>query len=106
MPIRSAVRWAKAWNVSPIDFMPLTARDLHSGFQDTVPEVVSQLPVFLAEGEKQMLHYSLVFLVIALIAGILGFAGIAGTAAGIAKILFVVFLVIWLVSFLTSRRSV
>jgi uncharacterized membrane protein YtjA (UPF0391 family) len=52
-----------------------------------------------------MLHWSLVFLVIALIAAVLGFGGIAGTAVGIAKILFFVFLVLWLVSFLT-RRSV
>jgi uncharacterized membrane protein YtjA (UPF0391 family) len=53
-----------------------------------------------------MLHWSLVFLVIALIAAVLGFGGLAGTAVGIAKILFFVFLVIWLVSFLLGRRSV
>ena len=53
-----------------------------------------------------MLHWSLVFLVIALIAAVLGFGGIAGAAAGIAKILFFVFLVVWLVSFLIGRRSV
>ena len=40
-----------------------------------------------------MLHWSLIFLVIALIAAILGFGGLAGTAVGIAKILFFVFLV-------------
>jgi uncharacterized membrane protein YtjA (UPF0391 family) len=40
-----------------------------------------------------MLHYAIVFLVIALIAAVLGFGGIAGAAAGIAKILFVVSLV-------------
>jgi uncharacterized membrane protein YtjA (UPF0391 family) len=51
-----------------------------------------------------MLHWSLIFLVIALIAGALGFGGIAGAAAGIAKILFVVFLLIWLVVFLTIGR--
>ena len=53
-----------------------------------------------------MLHWSLVFLVLALIAAILGFGGLAGTAIGIAKILFFdMFLVIWLVGLLT-RRSV
>lgn len=51
-----------------------------------------------------MLHWSLVFLVIAIIAAVLGFGGIAGTAVGIAKVLFFVFLVLWLVSFLTRRR--
>jgi uncharacterized membrane protein YtjA (UPF0391 family) len=52
-----------------------------------------------------MLHWSLIFLVIALIAAVLGFGGIAGTAVGIAKILFFVFLVIWLVAFLLGRRA-
>ncbi len=52
-----------------------------------------------------MLHWSLVFLVIALVAAILGFGGIAGTAIGLAKILFFVFLVIWLVALLFGRRA-
>jgi uncharacterized membrane protein YtjA (UPF0391 family) len=47
-----------------------------------------------------MLHWSLVFLVIALIAAVFGFGGIAEGAAGIAKILFFVFLAVWVVSFL------
>ena len=37
-----------------------------------------------------MLHYAVVFFVIAIIAAILGFGGIAGAAVGIAKILFFV----------------
>ena len=57
-------------------------------------------------GDKLMLHWSLVFLVIAIIAAILGFGGIAGTAVGIAKILFFVFLVIWLIAFIGGRRAV
>ena len=61
--------------------------------------------LFKAE-EDLMLHYSLVFLVIALIAGVLGFGGIAGAAVGIAKILFFVFLVIWLVAMIAGRRAV
>ena len=56
--------------------------------------------------EKTMLHWSLVFLVIALIAAVFGFAGIAGAAAGVAKILFVVFLAIWLIAFMFGRRAV
>jgi len=56
--------------------------------------------------EIQMLHWSLVFLVIALIAGALGFLGIAGTAAGIAKILFFVFLVLWLIGLLSRSRTI
>ena len=41
-----------------------------------------------------MLHYAVVFLVIALIAALFGFGGIAAGAAEIAKILFVVFLIL------------
>ncbi len=55
---------------------------------------------------KIMLHYSLVFLVIAIIAGVLGFGGIAGTAAGIAKILFFVFLIVWLLAFFMGRKRI
>jgi uncharacterized membrane protein YtjA (UPF0391 family) len=46
-----------------------------------------------------MLHYAVVFLVIAIIAAILGFGGIAAGAAEIAKILFFVFIVIAVVTF-------
>ena len=47
-----------------------------------------------------MLHYAVVFLVIAIIAAVLGFGVIAGTAAWIAKICFLVFLVFAILSFL------
>ena len=46
-----------------------------------------------------MLHYAVVFLVIALIAALFGFGGIAAGAAGIAKILFFVFVVLAIGSF-------
>ena len=49
-----------------------------------------------------MLHYAVVFFIIALVAACFGFGGIAVGAAGIAKVLFVVFLVVALVSFLMS----
>jgi len=52
-----------------------------------------------------MLHYAIVFLVIALVAALFGFGVIASTAAGIAKILFVVFLILFLVSLLMGRRA-
>ena len=41
-----------------------------------------------------MLHYAVIFFIIAIIAAVLGFGGIAGASAGIAKVLFIVFLVI------------
>lgn len=53
---------------------------------------------------ETMLHWTLVFLVVAIIAAILGFGVVAGTAAYIAKILFLVFLIIWIVS-LISRKN-
>ena len=53
--------------------------------------VARQLLTNRWEAVITMLHWSLVFLVIAIIAAILGFGGIAGTAVGIAKILFFVF---------------
>lgn len=43
-----------------------------------------------------MLHYAVVFFIVALIAAIFGFGGIATASAGIAQILFVVFLVLFI----------
>ena len=51
-----------------------------------------------------MLHYALVFLLVALIAGTLGSIGIAAAAAGIAQILFVVFVALLVVSLIYNRR--
>ena len=67
----------------------------------------SRLPVGPL-AEKSMLHWALVFLVIAIIAGVLGFGGIAFAAAEIAKILFFLFLVVFVVMLfagLMGRRS-
>lgn len=49
-----------------------------------------------------MLHYAVVFFVIALIAAVFGFGGIAAGAVEIAKILFFVFLVIAAITFIMS----
>ena len=49
-----------------------------------------------------MLHYAVVFRVIALVAALFGFGGIAASAVGIAKILFVIFLVLAAVSFIAG----
>jgi uncharacterized membrane protein YtjA (UPF0391 family) len=45
-----------------------------------------------------MLHYAIVFFVIALIAALFGFGGIAAGAVEIAKVLFFIFLVLFVVS--------
>ncbi len=47
-----------------------------------------------------MLHYAVVFFVIALIAAVFGFGGIAASAVGIGKILFIVFLILAIASFI------
>jgi uncharacterized membrane protein YtjA (UPF0391 family) len=58
----------------------------------------------IPKGGKDMLHYAIVFLIIAIVAGIFGFTGIAGTSAWIAHVLFVIFLVLFVVSLLFRGR--
>jgi uncharacterized membrane protein YtjA (UPF0391 family) len=54
-----------------------------------------------------MLHYAVVFFIIALIAAVFGFGGIAAGAVGIAKVLFFVFLLLAALSFVANlmRRA-
>ncbi|MBK7422491.1 MAG: DUF1328 domain-containing protein [Propionivibrio sp.] len=49
-----------------------------------------------------MLHYAIVFLIIALVAALLGFTGIAASAVGIAKILFYIFILLFLASLIVG----
>jgi uncharacterized membrane protein YtjA (UPF0391 family) len=56
--------------------------------------------------ENVMLHYAVVFFIIAIIAAVLGFGGIAAGAAGIAKILFFVFLIGAIITFFAGRSRV
>jgi uncharacterized membrane protein YtjA (UPF0391 family) len=51
-----------------------------------------------------VLHYAVVFLVIALSAAVLGFGGVAAGAAGIAKLLFYVFAMLALVAFVLGLK--
>jgi uncharacterized membrane protein YtjA (UPF0391 family) len=51
-----------------------------------------------------VLHYAVVFLVIALIAAVLGFGGIAAGAATIAKLLFFFFVVLAAIAFVLSLK--
>ena len=50
-----------------------------------------------------MLHYAIVFIIVALIAGFLGFGALSGVAATIAKICFVLFLIFALFSFVKKK---
>ncbi|MES2579017.1 MAG: DUF1328 domain-containing protein [Pseudomonadota bacterium] len=51
-----------------------------------------------------MLHYTVVFFIIAIIAAVFGFGGIAAGATEIAKILFFVFLIVTVISFIIGRK--
>jgi uncharacterized membrane protein YtjA (UPF0391 family) len=64
--------------------------------QQESPSIQAQLPT----RRTSMLHYAVVFFIIALIAALFGFGGIAASAAGIAKILFIVFAIMAVASFL------
>jgi uncharacterized membrane protein YtjA (UPF0391 family) len=55
--------------------------------------------------ENVMLHWAIVFFVVALIAALFGFGGIAASAVGIAKVLFFLFLILAVVAFLFGRRA-
>ncbi len=50
-----------------------------------------------------MLHWALLFLIVALVAAALGFTGVAGVATTAAKILFGVFLVLFIATLLFGR---
>lgn len=54
-----------------------------------------------------LLHYAIVFLVIAVVAAIFGFGGVAGTAMSGAKLLFWVAIILFVVSALVGflRRT-
>jgi uncharacterized membrane protein YtjA (UPF0391 family) len=52
-----------------------------------------------------MLHYTIVFFVVAIIAAVLGFGVIVGTVAVIAKICFFVFLVLAILSLVSGRKT-
>ncbi len=56
---------------------------------------------------SNLLHWAIVFLVVALLAAVLGFGGIAGTAVGAAKILFWIAIILAIVSFIANsmRRT-
>ena len=51
-----------------------------------------------------MLHWTIIFLVLAIIAGVLGFTTIAGAAMSFAKILFFIFLIIFVISLIMGRK--
>jgi uncharacterized membrane protein YtjA (UPF0391 family) len=79
---------------------------LLTGLQETgskpAEAVISAAFVVISGKENVMLHYAVVFFVIALVAALFGFGGIAAGAAEIAKILFFIFLVLFVVSLIVG----
>jgi uncharacterized membrane protein YtjA (UPF0391 family) len=75
---------------------PRRSFSIHRDVVQVIPAATPTITLTL--GVLTMLHWALIFLVIALVAAVFGFGGIAASAAGIAKILFFVFLVLFLVS--------
>jgi uncharacterized membrane protein YtjA (UPF0391 family) len=56
---------------------------------------------------SSLLHWAVVFLVVAIIAAVLGFGGLAGTAVGAAKLLFWVAIILAIIAFIGNamRRA-
>ncbi len=65
----------------------------------------SPIEIALLGGERSMLSWSLMFLIIAIIAALFGFGGIAGTAAWMAKVLFMIFLIAFVASLIFGRSG-
>ena len=78
----------------------LVPREKHRSSPELLINASATSAVTDFEGGKNMLGWSLTFLVLALLAALFGFGGIAAASAGIAKILFIVFIVLFLGSLL------
>lgn len=52
---------------------------------------------------SNLLHWAIIFLVVALVAALLGFGGVAGTAMEGAKLLFWVAIILAIVAFVVSQ---
>jgi uncharacterized membrane protein YtjA (UPF0391 family) len=93
------IGWLSAVSYSDLPRRPTGARAaLRWAAQPRLPKLCS--PPHHIPQEPTMLHYAVVFFVIALIAAVFGFGGIAASAAGIAQVLFFVFIVLAVGSFL------
>lgn len=97
---------APSYSLSPPE---LTAAFVHSRWGEMLSltnldaDVSKEAPPQRVQSKEiEMLHYSVVFLVIALIAAVFGFGGIAAGAVEIAKILFFIFAIMAIVSFVVS----
>ena len=83
---------------------PPTGSPIPVAYSDSTP-AANQRHSHWFNQEHAMLHYAIVFIVIALIAAVFGFGGIASSAAGIAQILFVLFLILAVGAFFFGRNK-
>ena len=70
----------------------------------TPPSVAQPLQRQDGEGERAMLHYALMFLIVGLIAGALGLGGVAAIAGQIAWVLFLVGVILLVVHIARGHR--
>jgi len=95
----------KIWHAACV--LSLAHNRVVSGYE--IGGQIQNRPIAFLEKELVMLHWALVFLLIALVAGVFGFSSLYVAAAGIAKILFFIFIVLFLVSLISggiSRRGI
>jgi uncharacterized membrane protein YtjA (UPF0391 family) len=78
-------------------------RAFFSAHSQGVRKLFSSTVMMMIVQEINMLHYTLLFLVIALIAAWLGFGMASGVAALAAKICFVAFLILFIASLVRGR---
>ncbi len=91
-------------------YTPNTLEDMNLRFGEMRAHLVAVAPAPTARrqgGGNEMLHYALIFFLIAIVAAVFGFGSIAGASASIAKILFFLFLVVFLVTLVmgVARRA-
>lgn len=61
--------------------------------------------IVLRRRERAVLHYALMFFVVAIIAAVLGMRGIAGLSAEIGYVLVVVAVIFLIIAFVTGRSA-
>jgi uncharacterized membrane protein YtjA (UPF0391 family) len=92
------------WKQSPPRHSLLQAFPKTDAAQFLLSADEKALVTVLIERGGAMLHYALVFLVVALIAAALGVSGVAAVATNIAYVLFVIAIVLFLVHLVSGRR--
>src|SRR4051794_19584300 len=86
--------------------MSMMAADPARSGTDSATDEREHCPAVLPSEEGMMLYYALVFLIVAVVAGVLGASGVAAMATQIAYVLFAIAIVLFLVHFISGRRTI